>query len=66
MLGDQNSLTGLPPPCRVALCCWFVGLPPSMEQMSHTLLKVVARLPCRSIAPVGSTLLTCGSGPCLR
>jgi hypothetical protein len=35
----------------------------SMEQMPHTLLRVVAHLPCRSITPVGSTMLMCGSGP---
>jgi hypothetical protein len=46
--------------CAVSLACWgyFVD-----EQGTHTLLEVVAHLPCYRATPGGSTLLTCGFDP---
>jgi hypothetical protein len=54
-VGDWDCLFDLHPPCRVVMCCRFVGVASSMKPRPHTLHRVVAHLPCHPVASVGLT-----------
>jgi hypothetical protein len=62
-VGDWDSLSDLHPQCRVVPCCRYVGVASLMKQRPHTLLRVVAHLPCHPAASVGLALMTYGSDP---